>query len=82
MKGESWRTAEGEAARHAEGTTGNKLPWYQRLQNWGSESNFTNPMFITDIILLIVIAFIINWYYIRPNWYKEIEKLLQSQGVK
>ena len=35
------------------------------------------------IILFTFIAFIIYWYYVRPNWYKKIhKKLLQFQGFK
>ena len=42
-----------------------------------------NPMFITFIILFIVIAFTIYWYYGRPNWYKPIYKtLLQFEWFK
>ena len=53
------------------------------MRKWGSKSIFTNPMFITFVILFIVIAIMIYWYYIRQNWYKKMKKkLLQFQGIK
>ena len=59
-----------EAARDAE----NKSPWYQKIRGRirscarSSAKSILNPMFTTFIFLFIVIAFIIYWYYVRPNW--------------
>ena len=39
-----------------------------------AKSMFMNPMFITFIILSKIIAFMIYWYYVRPNWYKKFIK--------
>ena len=46
----------------------NKLPWYQTIRG-RIKPIFTNPMFLPFIILFIIIAFIIYWYYVRPKWY-------------
>ena len=70
-----------DAARDAE----NKLPWYQKIRGRmrSCAKSIMNPMFITFIILFIVLAFMIFWYYVRPNWYKKIIKnLSQFQGFE
>ena len=44
-----------------------------KVQNCAKQM-FMNPMFITFIILIIFVAFIIFWYYVRLNWYKKFLK--------
>ena len=56
---------EGVSSRDAE----NNLPWYQKIRERITPI-FTNSMFITFIILFIFISFMIYWFYVRPNWYK------------
>ena len=74
MEGESWRTTEGTAQ------TGSTKVRSCALEKVGkcSKSMFMNPMFITFIIIFIFIAFMIYWYYVRPNWYKKFYKKLQG----
>ena len=84
--GESYRESyhenkpEGGGSREAARDAGNKLPWYRRMGSYergrmrSCAKSIMNPMFITFIILFIVIAFIIHWYYVRPNWYKKFMK--------
>ena len=55
---------EGESSRDAE----HKIPWYQKIRG-RIKPIFTNPMFTTFINLFIFIAFLIYWYYVRPNCY-------------
>ena len=62
---------EGGSSRDAE----NKLPWYQKIRG-RIKPIFTNPMFFTFIILFIIVAFVIYWYYVRPKWYKKIFRIL------
>ena len=69
---------EGGSSRDAE----NKLPWYQKIRG-RIKPIFTNPMFFTFIILFIIVAFVIYWYYVRPKWYKKIFRiLLLFEGFK
>ena len=74
-----------EAARDAENELPEGKPWYQKTRGrmWSCAKSILNPIVITFIILLIIIAIVKYWYYVRPKWYKKIyEKLLQFQGFK
>ena len=62
------------------GDGANKLYWYQKTQLY---KVITNPMFIAYLIIFIVIIVVIYWNYIRPMFFKKInKKLLQFDGFK